>query len=212
MERLLVTALTLCLFVAPAWGEEQTTAGGGAPPAQPLDAPSATVPVIEPPPPGSGSGATALTWTAPADWVAETPSSRMRKAQYRVPGEAGDAECVVYYFGPGEGGDAMTNAERWAGQFTLADGRPGSAGMKIENRQVGGIEVLVVEVAGTYQGGFRMQQLPLPPKPNQLLLGAIAKGPDANWFFKVIGPAATVEGQRTAFDDLVGGFARGGQP
>ena len=28
-----------------------------------------------------------------------TPSSSMRRAQYRVPGAGGDAECVVFYFG-----------------------------------------------------------------------------------------------------------------
>jgi hypothetical protein len=134
----------------------------------------------------------------------------MRKAQYRVSGAGGDAECVVFYFGPGEGGDALTNAQRWANQFTLADGRPGSAGMKVESRKVADIDVLIVEVGGTYQGGFRMQQTKEAPKPGQRLLAAIAGGPDANWFFKLIGPEATVENQRAAFEDLVGSLKRGG--
>jgi hypothetical protein len=134
----------------------------------------------------------------------------MRKAQYRVPGEAGDAECIVFYFGPGQGGDAMANAERWAGQFTLADGRPGSAGVEVLHRTVGEIDVLTVEVAGTYEGGFGMQQRKPAPIPGQMLLGAIAQGPDANWFFKLTGPEATVESQRAAFDSLVESFRRGG--
>jgi hypothetical protein len=136
----------------------------------------------------------------------------MRKAQYRVPGEAGDAECVVFYFGPGQGGDPSTNAQRWAKQFTLADGSPGTAGMKVDSRKVGGIDVLTVEVAGTYQGGFGMGSRQEAPKPGQMLLGAIARGPDANWFFKLTGPEATVAGERAAFDELVGSLKRGSQP
>jgi hypothetical protein len=133
----------------------------------------------------------------------------MRKAQYRVSGEAGDAEFIVFYFGPGEGGDALANAQRWAGQFTLADGRPGNTGMTVENRKVGDIDVLTVAVSGTHQGGFRMQGSKEAPKPNQMLLGAIAKGPDANWFFKLTGPQATVEDQRAAFEGLVGSLKQG---
>jgi hypothetical protein len=210
MRRLLVTTLALCLLLATACREEQNTGAGGTPPAHPIESPSATRAVVQPPPPGAGTGATALTWTAPAGWVAETPSTTMRKAQYRVSGAGGDAECVVFYFGPGQGGDALPNAQRCANQFTLADGRPGSAGMKVENRKVGGIDVLIVEVGGTHQGGFRMQQQKEAPKPGQRLLAAIAEGPDANWFFKLIGPEATVESQRAAFEDLVGSLKRGG--
>jgi hypothetical protein len=32
-----------------------------------------------------------------------------------------------------------------------------------------------------------------------MLLGAIAEGPDAPWFFKFTGPEATVRAQRQAF-------------
>jgi hypothetical protein len=210
MRHLLVTSLALCLLLATACREQQHAGTGGTPPPQPLGSPSATGALVQPPPPGAGTGTEALSWTTPEGWVAETPSTAMRKAQYRVAGEAGDAECVVFYFGPGEGGDAVTNAQRWANQFTLADGRPGSAGMKVDSRKVGDIDVLVVEVGGTYQGGFRMQQPEQAPKPGQLLLAAIATGPDANWFFKLLGPEATVENQRAAFEDLVGSLKRGG--
>jgi hypothetical protein len=165
---------------------------------------------VDPPPPGSGTGEAALSWTAPSGWLAEAPSNSMRKAQYRVPGDAGDAECVVYYFGPGQGGDAISNAQRWAEQFTLADGRPGREGMQVDNRMVGDIVVLLVAVSGEHQGGFRTQSQPPPPKPNQMLLGAVAKGPDANWFFKLTGPKATVEAQRSAFDALISSLKRGG--
>jgi hypothetical protein len=213
MERMLAAMLALCiLLLAGACREEEDTAPFGTTPGQTVTPPSQARPVVAPPPPGSGVGATGLTWSAPADWVVEAPDTRMRKAQYRVPGEAGDAECVVFYFGPGQGGDPSANAQRWARQFTLADGSPGTAGMKVDSRKVGGIDVLTVEVAGTYEGGFGMGSQQEAPKPGQMLLGAIAQGPDANWFFKLTGPEATVAGERAAFDELVGSLKRGSQP
>jgi hypothetical protein len=201
----LVTTLAFIFLLANGATANHHNAPAGAPPPQPIVLPGA----VEPPPPGSGSGGTALSWTAPPGWLAEAPSNAMRKAQYRVTGDAGDAECIVFYFGPGQGGDALSNAQRWADQFTLADGRPGKQGMQVENRTVGEIEVLVVSVSGTHQGGFRMQSTPEPPKQNQMLLGAVAKGPDANWFFKLTGPRATVEAQRSAFDALIASLNRG---
>ena len=39
--------------------------------------------------------------------------------------------------------------------------------------------------------------------PEYMLLGGIAEGPDAPWFFKLTGPAATVESQRNAFGRLL---------
>jgi hypothetical protein len=205
MKRRLVALLAICLLLAGGVRADHHIGTAGAPPAQPGAVPG----TVEPPPPGSGSGQKALTWAAPAGWQAQVPSSSMRKAQYRISGDAGAAECVVFYFGPGQGGDAMANAERWAAQFTLADGRPGKEGMQVEKRTVGDIEVLLVSVSGTHQGGFRMQAQPQPPKPDQMLLAAVAKGPDANWFFKLLGPKATVEAQRSAFDALIASLKPG---
>ena len=158
---------------------------------------------IPPPPAGSGEGARGLVWKVPSAWVDEPPASSMRRAQYRVPGPAGDAECAVYYFGPNQGGDAMANAVRWAGQFKQPDGRSAEQAMKTSKLAVPGIEVLEVEVTGTYAGGMTMTAAPAEDKPGFMLLGAIAAGPDANWFFKLTGPEATVKAQRGAFEGLL---------
>jgi hypothetical protein len=39
--------------------------------------------------------------------------------------------------------------------------------------------------------------------PGYMLLGAIAPGPDANWFFKLTGPESSVRSQREAFEIVV---------
>lgn len=158
---------------------------------------------IPPPPPGSGTGTSALAWKTPAGWIEEAPASSIRRAQYRVPGPGGDGECVVFYFGPGQGGDAMSNAKRWASQFRQSDGRPSEEVMKTRHFDEAGVRVLLVEIAGTYDGGMGMTDSPAEPRPGWMLLGAIAEGPDANWFFKFTGPEATVRAHRKAFEDMV---------
>jgi hypothetical protein len=42
-----------------------------------------------------------------------------------------------------------------------------------------------------------------------MLLGAIADGPDAKWFFRAVGPRATLEAQRSAFDRMIRSLKRG---
>ena len=164
---------------------------------------------LPPVPEGAGEGDAALAWTPPASWISEKPASPMRRAQYKVPGMAGDGECVVFYFGPGQGGDPMANAHRWSEQFTLADGKPAESAMKTSEIEVGGLKVFVVEVAGTYNGGMTMTAAPPTPKPGYRLLGAVAPGPDANWYFKLTGPDTTVTKQRDAFLAMVGSLKHG---
>lgn len=169
-------------------------------------APMGGVPVV---PAGSGEGAAGLRWSVAGDWVAEPPANAMRRAQYRVPGAAGDGECVVFYLGPGQGGDARANAERWASQFVQPDGRPPLAAMKTRNETIDGAAVLIVESTGTYMAGGMMGG-DATPKEGWGLLGAIVPGPDADWFFKLTGPAKTVDAQRAAFDSMIRSVRRGG--
>ncbi|MCU0254109.1 MAG: hypothetical protein MUE47_06170, partial [Acidobacteria bacterium] len=160
-------------------------------------------PQLAPPAPGTGIGSSGLSWTSPSGWESQVPSSAMRRAQYRVPGPGGDGECVVFYFGPGEGGDPKSNALRWASQFQPAGGLSPEQALKTGEMRVGAIPVMTVEVAGTYMGGGAMMGGPSEPRPDYMLLGAVAEGPDANWFFKFTGPAKTIESNRAAFGDLL---------
>lgn len=165
-------------------------------------------PEVPPPPSGSGSGTQGLVWKIPPGWTQETPASSMRRAQYRIPGPGGPAECAVFYFGPGQGGDAKANADRWIEQFRRADGGPVGDAAKRRDIKVSGTSVLMVEVSGTFVGGMGGGPAG-PERPNQMLLGAIAEGPDANWFFRAIGPRTTLEGQRAAFEAMIRSIRRG---
>ena len=159
-----------------------------------------------PPPPGAGTGAAGLTWTVPSGWTEEQPSSSVRRAQYNVRGPGGDGEMVVFYFSPGQGGDPMSNATRWAEQFSQPDGSSSLDKLQTSEQNVSGLSVLRVEVSGNYQNPMTAD----PAVENARLLAAIASGPDANWFFKLTGPDATVEDQRDEFESVVGSLTTGG--
>lgn len=161
-------------------GSTPTPAAAQLPAGHPPMATKPSAPAFELPPvaPGSGTGVAALAWTPPADWVSQPPANPMRRAQYRVPGPAGEGECVVFYFGPGQGGDPKSNIERWADQFVTADGKPGTTAMQTRELAVGEIEVQVVETKGTYMAGGKMSGM-AKSVPGQALLGAVAEGPDA---------------------------------
>jgi hypothetical protein len=147
---------------------------------------------------------TLLSWDMPEGWIEEPPANSMRQAQYRVPGEAGDGQCVAFYFGAGQGGGTMDNAERWADQLTQPDGRSSRELLQTEEIKVGDLEVLMVQVTGTYnEGGMMMSGAPPKTMPGYMLLGAVIEGPDSNWFFKLIGPEQTVRDNEEQFRSLV---------
>jgi len=197
-------AAMVALLGGPGTGDAQTRP---LPPGHPPTGESGAQPAIPGPHQGSGANGQALHWKSPAGWTEEAPSSSMRRTQYRIPGPGGPAECVVFYFGPGQGGDAKANAARWASQFQRADGAAVGDAVKTREIKVGDIPVVLVEVTGTYVGGMGSGPSG-PERPNYMLLGAIAKGPDANWFFRATGPRATLEAQRAAFDGLVRSIKR----
>ncbi len=157
-----------------------------------------TLPIPQVAPPSAPSRGGALAWEVPGGWTTERPANSMRRAQFRIDGEAGPAELVVFYFGPGQGGDPMSNAARWAGQLTQPDGVPSQERVKLTRLDTA-IPVQLVEITGDYGGGMSGD-----PIPGAMLLGGIAEGPDAPWFFKMVGPEATVRAARPAFVEMMG--------
>lgn len=93
-----------------------------------------------------------IRWTAPAQWKAEAART-MRAATYSIVLAAGDrgvAECVVNYFGPGQGGTIEANVDRWKGQILGGDGKPAAA--NVTSGTVRGIRITIVDASGTYTG------------------------------------------------------------
>jgi hypothetical protein len=143
-------------------------------------------------------------FTAPSDWIAETPTSSNRRAQYKLPrvaGDSEDAEMAVYNF-PGGGGTPQANVDRWLSQFTKTDGSPAADSAKVVNKKIGSIPVTTVDISGTYAGSMMMQQAS-KGKPNVRMLAAIAETSSGPWFFKLTGPENTVKKHQSGFDAFI---------
>jgi hypothetical protein len=153
----------------------------------------------------SGGG---IQWAAPSNW--KTQAARpMRAATYLVPaapGDLDDAECGVYYFGPGQGGSTQANLDRWIGQFQQAGGKPSQQAAKVNSQTIHGLKVTTVDVSGAYTGMGGPMAGPGPAKAGYRLLGAIAEGPEGSVFFKFTGPAKTVAANQAAFQKMIQSF------
>ena len=141
-----------------------------------------------------------LSAVAPKGWVAQQPSSSMRVAQYGLPGPAGEATLGIFFFGPGQGGGVEANIERWYGQFKQEDGQPAQG--RRWTRQVGDIEITGVDVSGTFSAGMGMGNA--EPQAGYRMLGAIAVHHSGMVFFKMTGPAQTIEQWAASFDEFMG--------
>jgi hypothetical protein len=147
--------------------------------------------------------AAGIRWTAPATWKTEGPRP-MRAATYSITPVAGDqgvAECVVNFFGPGQGGGVEANVERWKGQVLGADGKPAPA--KIDKRTVRGVQITLVDATGTYTGMGGPMTAGGKPVTGYRLIGAIVESPGGSVFFKLTGPAKTIAAQQKQFEQLL---------
>lgn len=152
--------------------------------------------------------AAGIRWVAPAGWTAEAPRP-MRAATYSIPlapGDRGVAECVVNYFGPGQGGGVDANIERWKAQVHGPDGKPAPA--KVEKRTVRGVPIVVVDSSGAYAGMGGPMVTSGKPLPGYRLLGAIVEGSGGAVFFKLTGPAKTIAAHEKNFRQLLDSIQR----
>lgn len=157
------------------------------------------------PPASSSRPGAELKFSAPPGWIPETPSSRMRQAQYSLPraeGDPEDAEVAVFFF-PGQGGSVRANIDRWIGQFSQEDGSPATEVAEVTRRESSGIPLTVVDISGTYRGSGGPMMAPAEPKPNFRMLSAVAETANGPWFFKLTGPAETVAKWEASFHSFL---------
>lgn len=126
----------------------------------------------------------------------------MRIAQYRLPKaetDTEDASLVLYYFGPGQGGSAAANVERWMKQIE------GNSG-KQDYLEVHGLKVTTVDATGTYVAETAPGSGTFNNKPGYRLRGAVVETPNGNYFVKLVGPEKTVERWNESFLGYVKSF------
>jgi hypothetical protein len=148
--------------------------------------------------------AVGLRFVVPRGWERVQPTSPMRGAQFRIP-RAGrrqeDGELILFRFEERKGGisDFVT---RWYEQFKQPDGRPSKEVASVTRRNVNGLSVQMIDLAGTYRAP--MGPMEHPEKPGWRLLGAVVEGEGGPWYWRAVGPAATMEKAKPGFDALIG--------
>lgn len=146
--------------------------------------------------------AAGLRFTVPKEWSRVPAPSDVRAAQFQIPlagNDPEDAELVLFYFGQGKGGGVQDNLDRWYGQFSEPDGRPARDAAVLTIKTINGLRVTSVDLAGTYTG----LGPGATPKPAYRMLAAVVEGPAGPWFFKAVGPHATISQAKPGFDALL---------
>jgi hypothetical protein len=146
----------------------------------------------------------------PAGWKEETPSNKMRLAQFKLAkaeGDPKDAEIAI--FESGGGGTVEQNLERQVKKFELpADKKPAMSKVK-----VGKADAVYQDITGTFLEKFP----PFAPDAKitkradyrqiyVIFEGKNAKGEDAVFSLTLLGPAKTVEKHKKEFDEWLKNF------
>ncbi len=161
-----------------------------------------------PPSPGStGDGvdeaAGLLRWDLPKGWVERAPSS-MRLANFFAAGNP-DAECYLTILA-GDAGGLGANVNRWLaqmGQVALGPERLDA----LPHAKLFGRDAVLLETEGEFTGMGVTSA-----KSEQRLLGLLLVDPNGSAFFKLVGPSAVVESERTAFLRLAESLRSATQP
>ncbi len=143
-----------------------------------------------------------IDWTIPAGW-APAGEKPMRVATYLIDPADPKAECVVYYFGQGQGGATDANINRWINQVKQPDGSDSNAKAQRGTIASECCEIATVEVGGTYMFSAGPMMQTQEERPDYVLLAGIAPAPQGNVFFKLTGPKANADKARDAFMTLL---------
>ena len=143
-----------------------------------------------------------LTFTPPEGWMEETPSSGMRRLQYRLPAASGDAELAVF---ADIGGTAEQNVSRWISQFTTEDGGSVADEAKVTQEEINGLNVTILDVEGSYSGAM---SAPMAGQgggaaADYRMLAAVIETSTGPWFIKLTGQRDSVAEWEDSFYEYV---------
>ena len=131
-----------------------------------------------------------LEYTIPKSWMRVSPSNPMRIEQFRLKGPANseDAELSIYHF-PGKGGSVENNLKRWISKFE------DTSALKKEKFNLGKLPITKVYISGTYLKSSAPMIIDSPKikLENYSMLALMVETADGPWFFKAVGPQASVD-------------------
>lgn len=201
----LIGLLLLASTTRPTRAQESEPAADDAAAAAPKEAPSEKLQIAK-----AAKGALQL--PLPAEWKAVKPRNRIIELEFEVPAPTGEDDKPLAE--PGRltvmaaGGSIDANVARWISQFRTAEGKPpGKDDVEVEKHKASGLEVVSVDLAGTYLDKPRGPFGPTQEKPDQRLLALIVPTPKhGTYFMKLTAPAATAKAAEKGFAAMIEGL------
>lgn len=147
--------------------------------------------------------------TPPKDWVAEKTTNEMRLAQFKLPkaeGDKDDAELVIFFFRMGSGSEE-DNLGRQLKNFEPAEGKE-KVEAKVSKVKLGDKDVTMQDLHGVYLS----KSAPFDPKakitkkPDYRQLYVIYKSDAGEFYFRLVGPAKTIEKHMKGFESFLKNF------
>jgi hypothetical protein len=146
-----------------------------------------------------------VTLTAPAEFAPAKPGNNIIAYEFSTPKVEGDARDGRLTVMTASGG-VEANIDRWLTQFTQPDGKPSKDRAEIKKETIGGQEVHIVDISGTFidrpagpfSGGAAVNR-----EGYRMLAAIIVTADHGQHFLKFYGPAKTVAANEKAFDTLV---------
>lgn len=138
-----------------------------------------------------------IAWTPAPQWKELAPT-QFRKGNYLFADQAGSAEITVSAF-PGDTGGLLANANRWLRQASLPEiNQEQLAELAIEIKLADEVSAFVLDLKAANES-----------KTSNRVYAAVLPYQGQSWFFKMSGPASTVQSQIPAFSTLLRGLRFG---
>jgi hypothetical protein len=146
---------------------------------------------------------------APKGWKDVPTTSSMRVKQFSIPraaGDSADAELIIFYFGPGQGGGLEDNVTRWKGFFKAPEGKTIDQVSKREGAKYGPIKASILDIRGTYL----YKPMPMAPtseeRPNHRMIAMMLETPNGPYFLRFVGPEKTITQNMKVFEGWLKAF------
>lgn len=145
-----------------------------------------------------------LTATAPGDWEVIEPAMRMIEKEFATPAPEGVKAEAGRLTVMAAGGSVQQNIARWVGQFQGTEGGADRSAAETEEMEVDGMKATLVDITGTYMQSAGGPFGPKTPREGWRMLAAIVEtGGSGNYFFKLVGPAESVDPAAEGFKAMI---------
>ncbi len=142
-----------------------------------------------------------VTFELPTGWSLQKPTSRMRLAQFQIPGDPA-LVGVAYWFGAGRGGTVEMNLERWRGQMEV-EGDPAEP---VVETPAEGVRITTLDLTGTFVAAVRPGAKERVNKPRSRMFASVLEVAQGPIFVKLVGDAEAMGRVKDAYDAWVRSF------